>query len=386
MKRTNAIVVMLAVLTPLVSGPSTAQNSENYIVLRVNNRIATLVDYQLRRDDRLRALAASDTPPEQREVILERLGESVMGDLVEELLLLSRADQLGITAPSGAVDDQIAAARQRSGAETDAEFELALARAGMTREDLRQQIENNVTIRQVINREILGQLEITEEDLRRYYFEHAEEFTRPERRRVREFVLAEDGGSLEELRAAGNRVRAAITAGTDPVEAVDAEPLAGGWFDLGLVTREDLDPDLSQAAWSLEVGQLSEPMEARGGLHVVQVTEIQPAELQDFVEVREQIGAREQQRLFTENYQEYMEDLRRDSYVRLNELPEDAQDFDLATSAQRITLTDLGAGDYGADEPEASDQPAEDETVAGESESPQAPLGESPAENGTDAP
>ena len=359
--REKAIAATLfLVLAAALPAVAPAQQVENGIVLRVNNRIATLVDYQLLRDDRLRALAASDIDPEQREQYMESLGANILGDMVEEMLLLSRADQLGITAPRSAVEQEMAAARQRSGATTEAEFELALTRAGMTREDLQEQIETNVTIRQVINREIYGQLDLTEEDLRRYYFEHAEEFTQPERRRIREFVLAEGVGTTEELRAAAERVRGAIAAGADPAEAVAAEPLAGAWIDIGLVSRDHLDPSLASAAWDLQAGEMSPPVEARGGLHVLQVTEVVPAELIDFDQVREEIGAREQQRLFSEEYRDYMEDLRRDSYVQVNVLPEDAQGFDLETSASRMTLTDLTAADSYAQEAVDDDAPVDE--------------------------
>lgn len=389
MTSTRTALVCSALAWAAVAGvPGAAQEVENHVVLRVNNRIMTLVDYQLRRDDRLRALAAADISPDQREAYLEGLGETIMGDMVEEMLLLSRADQLGITASRNAVEQEMNVARQRAGVTTEADFDLALARAGMTREDLQQQIENNVVIQQVIGREILGQIEITEEDLRRYYFEHAEEFSQPERRRVREVVLAEDAGSPQELRQAAERIRSAIAGGTEPHEAVAAEPLAGDWIDVGLVARDDLAADLADAAWSLEEGQLSAPIEARGGLHVLQVTEVVPAQMVEFDSVREQVGQTLQQQRFSDSYRDYMEDLRRDSYVQLNELPEDAQDFDLEASAKRMTLTDLTSEGLVADpgEPVAEAEGAAeggDEEIAGDE-----PLGTdaAPDEAGDEAP
>ena len=355
MKLTKLIIYNTLLSTTLCSLLA-AQAVDNYIVVRVNNRIATLVDYQLQRDDRLRALAAADVPPDRREQILEELGESVMSDLVEELLMLSRADQLGLSAARGAVDQEMAAARERAGARTDEEFQNALARAGMDEEDLRKQIENNVIVRQVISREVVGQIEITEEDLRRYYFEHAEEFTLPERRRVREFVLADTLGSADERLEAAVRIQEGIAAGEDPVETVTAEPLAGNWIDLGWLEREDLESALSEAVWGLSVSEVGDPIEGRGGLHVLQVLEIAPPELMDFQQVREQIGDREQQRIFAENYDEYVDDLRRDSYVQINQLPEDASGFDLEASAQRVTLSDFEAPDGVEDSEEGTPQ------------------------------
>ncbi len=320
-----------------------AQGVENYIVVRVNNRIATLVDYQLRRDDRLRAMAAADIEPTRRAELLDGMGEQVLSDIVEELLLLSRADQLGITVAQALVDQELAAARERAGVRTDEEFRIALARAGMDEEDLRSQITTNLTVRQVISREVLARFELTEEDLRRYYFANADEFTRPERRRVREFVLAEDGGSADELTAAAATVLTAIRSGQNASDAVAAEPLAGSLLEIGWVEYDDLEGPLADAVWMIAEGGWSEPISARGGLHVLQVEEIAPPEMVDFDEVRGQIGASEQNRLFNENYGEYVEDLRRDSFVKVVQLPEDAAGFDVdaATSASRVTLTDL---------------------------------------------
>ncbi len=360
MRSTRKTFLTLAVMAvAMVAGLSVlvAETVDNHIVVRVNNRIATLVDYQLQRDDRLRAMAAADIPPDQRDQILDTLGESVMADLVEELLMLSRADQLGISAPRAAVDQEMAAARGRAGASTDDEFQVALARAGMNEEDLRSQIENNLIVRQVISREVVGQIEITEEDLRRYYFENADEFTVAERRKVREFVLSDTAGTAEERSQAATRIQEAIAGGADPVTTVAEEPLAGAWFELGWVERSDLEVILADAAWGLTEGQISHPVEGRGGLHVLQVLEVTAPELIDFQDVREQIGAREQQRIFAENYDGYVDDLRRDSYVQINEMPDDAKDFDIEASAQRVTLNDLEVADDLAGE--ASSEEAE---------------------------
>ena len=78
----------------LASPPTSAQSYE--IVLRVNERIATTYDYQKRREPRIFAvIRASEMSQEAQQEYLANLGVTTMSDLFQELLLLSRADQLG---------------------------------------------------------------------------------------------------------------------------------------------------------------------------------------------------------------------------------------------------------------------------------------------------
>ena len=61
----------------------------------------------------------------------------------------------------------------------------------MTLDDLADQMRRNLLIRAVMGREVQQKIELEEEDLRRYYRDHPDEFSRPRRLQVREVVVTE---------------------------------------------------------------------------------------------------------------------------------------------------------------------------------------------------
>ncbi len=64
-----------------------------------------------------------------------------MRDLFEELLVLSRADQLEITVTANEVTEAINRMRKGNQLEDDEQFRAALAQSGLTPEMLRAQFE-----------------------------------------------------------------------------------------------------------------------------------------------------------------------------------------------------------------------------------------------------
>jgi len=59
---------------------------------------------------------------------------------------------------------------------------------------------------------------------------------------------------------------------------------------LGSFGRGVMDPAFEDAAFSLEVGEVSEPVRSSFGLHLIKVTGVQPAEVRGFDEVREALS------------------------------------------------------------------------------------------------
>lgn len=327
-----------ALLLPLAL-PAQQPAEVNRIVLRVNDRILTLLDYEMRKTDRIQILQSADIPPEERQELLAGVGRGVLEAAFGEMLLLSQADRLGIEPSSGAVDEAIARVKQQFGLETEQDFQAALASSGMTMEALRTQYRSSLAMQEVLGREVRGRVAIGEEDLRRYYQSHPEEFEVPVRRRVRELVVL-DSSSLDgaERRELAEDLAARIEAGElseAEVERQSEQGLVTEWIDLGWVQPGDLDPQLERAMESLGANEVSEPVPARGGLHLVQVVELKDKELLDFSAVEEQIRAREFGRRYDEELDEYMQELQVASFI-VSKPPPEAADFQVTEQRRRV--------------------------------------------------
>lgn len=325
----TACLLLAAALLP-AAAPLPAEDL-NRIVLRVNDRIATLRDFEKRRADTLEELLRRENDPAERAVITREIGEIVFSEMFQDLLLESRADQLAIAANQAQLDAEIARIKKSNNFETDEQFRQALAQSGLTEEMLRRNLANSLRIRAVMSQEVGSRITLKEEDLRRYYRKNQEEFRLPEQRLLVEVVVLDQGGlpTAEERAELAARIRAEVAGGKAIEEVVKAHAESGvtsQLVDLGWVSPGDLDPKLEEAAWKLAPGMLSEPVDGRGGLHLLLVKEKRESRIPAFAEVAQQIDVKEQNRLYREEMKKYMTELEQKSLI-VAKPPADAQGF-----------------------------------------------------------
>lgn len=302
----------------------------NKILLRVNSRIATLEDYERTLQDRRRAILAAEMEPAERQEQLEESGRMVFRDLYEELLLLSRADQMGLQVSEAELDQSVQQTRQRMGLDSQEEFLQALEASGMTEAVLRDRLRKNMLVQQVVGREVQSRIQLEEEELRRVYRQRPELFRVPEALRIQEIIILSDAVPQPgERQAVAREILAELAEGASLAEVAAARSETGqttGVLDLGWVERGDLASELETAAWELEAGSFSEPVEARGGLHLLQVSERRPEALRPFEEVRDRLGMWEMERRMAEEMPRYLEELASRSWVVMR-VPPEAEGF-----------------------------------------------------------
>ncbi|MGB5390185.1 MAG: peptidyl-prolyl cis-trans isomerase [Thermoanaerobaculia bacterium] len=363
----------------LLAGVSLGSAEVNEIVLRVNDRIATTYDYNSERLERFQAIQQAESlTEEKKQELLAVLGETVMKDLFEQLLMLSRADQLKIQISPSEIDEAVERTKQNFGIQNQAEFKAALEASGMTEERLRGRLEKTLLTQRVMGQEVYSRVSVDEEDLRRYYQSHADEFQVPQRLSLREVVVLESSGlNDDDLALLAEEIRQQLSTGRDIEEVVAPyleEGVSSGVVDLGWVEVGDLNQDLEEAVWGLEAGGVSPAVEARGGLHILVVAEREEARLLEFLEVQDQIRSIEQGRLMQDEMAKYIEELKKNSYVVANPPPE-AAGFraSLATSLpselDAFREVEPGLGDSlplqspAATPSEGSDEPPTESTV-----------------------
>ena len=317
----------LALAAALVAASPAPAEEINRIVLRVNDRIVTLHEYETRRAARVRAIeAASELDAEQKRTLTREAGRSTLRELFEEVLVLSRAQQMRLVAEPAEVDRAVESAQRRFGIPDDAEFAQALAASGSSLEEFRARMARQLLLNQVAQREVAPKVKIDDEEIARYWREHPEEFTRPERRRVAEAVVREESAKpAAERRQLASRIRDAVVAGGSIADLVAEQGLADEVLvlDHGWILRGELEPTLDAAVWELDAGGVAGPVDGRGGLHVVHLLEIEPASVRPLEEVREAITEKLRDEEFVELSAEMVDQLSRTALIVEN-VPPDA--------------------------------------------------------------
>jgi peptidyl-prolyl cis-trans isomerase D len=153
-------------------------------------------------------------------------------------------------------------------------------------------------------------LQIGDDQLRKIYNEHKDQFRTPERVKARHILLMTQGKSKEEaekIKAKAEDLLKKIRAGGDfdaLAKQFSEDPgskVKGG--DLGWVTRGQMVKNFETACFTQKVGEVGNLVSTEYGYHIVQVMEKQEAHLQTFDEVKVQLEAEAKKSILNDRVQ-----------------------------------------------------------------------------------
>ncbi len=129
----------------------------------------------------------------------------------------------------------------------------------------------------------------SDEDAKKFYDEHPEQFTQPERVHVRHILVSDDVTSADTLA----KVQADLKAGVSFDEAAKSLslcPSAAQGGDLGEVSKGQMVPEFEAAAFALKnPGDLSEPVKTQFGWHIIKLEGRTPSSVEPFDAVKPQV-------------------------------------------------------------------------------------------------
>ena len=325
------------------------------ILVKVNGDIVTQTQFELRQIDAIRARGVQPRTDAEVLRMLEEVTPQVVGQAVDELLLLQRGRELGYALTDEALDGIIAELKEENDITTDEQFAEALASEGMTLEGLREMMERQMLIGQVQQVEVMSRVTLTDVEAREYYDGNLEEFTDPPTVTMREILIRAApgvGGALnaaadDATREAAEAARQRVVAGADFVDVVaevsDAASKANGGL-IGPLDITAVSENLTEMLAELEVGDISEPIRTPLGYQVIKLegrTEPTPTPFED---VRETIGDSIFNARRAAEYSRYIADLRDEADIewkddRLREA------YDQFAAARDELLRQTGATD-----------------------------------------
>ena len=269
------LAVLLAVPAALAAEPTLVEG----IVVRVNDRILTTTD-MLQRIKEQEAETGKPVPPAAYPRVIQ--------DAADELCLLERAKELKIEVSSDEVDSSVKALEEQNNITDEKTFEKMLENTGITMQQLRDRLRQTLLIQRVLAQEV-GNLPVTEEELRSRYEKDKDQFMIPERVHLQHvvFSIGPEGQNKDERMSEAERLVAAARSGSDFLKLVDEQVKAGtaAGGDLGTLALTDLRAEIRAVVEKLKPGQISEPFESGAGIHVVKLVEHFDAEPKPFKDV-----------------------------------------------------------------------------------------------------
>jgi peptidyl-prolyl cis-trans isomerase SurA len=157
------------------------------IVARVNSQIITRSEF-LRSKDQLKDDVKQQDPTNADKVFSVR-ERDILRDLIDQQLLLEKGKDLGVTGDTELIKrlDQM---RKDMKLETMEDLEKAATAQGISYEDFKQNMRNQIVTQKVIGDEVGSHLSIPTEEQQKFYDEHKNEMAQPETIRLSEILIA----------------------------------------------------------------------------------------------------------------------------------------------------------------------------------------------------
>ena len=283
------------------------------ILVRVNDRIVTVNDFKIRLQQELGQVSPVPQGEELRDYT-----EGLFQTMIDEMLMLERAEDKRIVVDEKAVDNAIDGLREQNDLMDDAAWEAALVSSGMSLDALRERYRQSILLSRAVQSEIRP-TEITQEEVRAIYEKDKDLFKVPAKVVLEQlfFPVAENGSDEAEVMRVARGLITRVSEGSD----LQAEATLAGVEvqELGEIPVADLRADLRQALTGVPDGGFTEPLATVGGIQVIHIVKRIPAGYQPLDEVEEDIKRRMSAQSYQKQTREFVEGLREDYLVVIDQ-------------------------------------------------------------------
>jgi parvulin-like peptidyl-prolyl isomerase len=316
-----ALALALSLTLPsatVLLAPVRAAELVNGIAALVGNSVITYeqVERFIARAVELFRVQYAAQPDVLRDRILEARRRGVE-TLVERRLILQDFEDLKVNLPESIIEDNIEAEiRQRFGDRPT--LIRTLQEQGVTTESFRRDIRDQFIEAVMRNRNVPRDILISPGRIERYYRENEEQFRIADQVRLRMIVLDKSRNPVDALRL-GREIIAKLDEGAEFAEMAavyseGSQAREGGLW--GWVDRKVLREDLAEIAFSLPSGQRSDLIEKAEAVYLMLVEENRPAFLKPIDEVRDEIERTLVTTERTRLQKDWIERLRKKTFVR----------------------------------------------------------------------
>jgi peptidyl-prolyl cis-trans isomerase SurA len=298
-----AVVLMLAAIAP--ARPEVV----NRIVATIDGEPVTLFELDSFTDQARRRVGGGDPRSAEPRAMLD--------DLILEKIVKKQVEAQGISANDRQIDAYIGSIRERNEL-TEAQLREVLSGQGLTWEQYREQIRNDIERAGLINKEIREKVNVSPEEVERYYQAHLDEYKTPARVSVRLISLLVPAGAPAEHKAAirteAESVREQAAGGKDFAALAKAHsqgPGAAEGGDLGEIAHGQMQAEFEEAAFTVKAGEVSHVIETSTGYHIIKVEKRVGESHQPLDEVADAIREKLYNEAIEERYERWLrQDLR----------------------------------------------------------------------------
>ena len=259
----------------------------------------------------------------QLDAFMGQFGPRILDQLIDGELLFQAAEKGGYAAAKEDIDGAFA---ELSGRYDDPkEFQAEMEKRGFTESTLRANISKQLSIQKYIQETIVPQAVVPEDAVRQAYDQNPQNFTSQEEVKASHILINSAEADPQEkkdeaLKRAREIAAKANADGADFAELArtySEGPSAPSGGDLGFFGRNRMVKPFEEAAFSMKVNEVSDPVLTQFGYHIIKVTDRKESSTVSFEEVKEKLGEDLKNRMINEMVGQNLSRLREEASIEI---------------------------------------------------------------------
>src|SRR5579872_1567554 len=296
------VVLIAAVALPLASCQHATPDN---VAATVNGRAISYADL----DKQFQAqFMSSNERPSDDQMMIQKL--EVLRTLVDNEIMLQRAEKLGLMATDADVESKFA---ELKAPYTQEEFQKQLAARKMSVDDMKAQLKRDLSVTKLFNKEITSHISISDKDVTDFYNANKSSFNFPEPqihlaqilvtatpdpnvRNLRNDKAQNDDQARKKIEMLAERMHQGEDFGMLAQNFSEDPPSAPNGGDLGFVPEsafERADPEIRRVIQAASPGQITPVVKTPEGYRIFKIYSKEPAGQRELTDPRVQQNIRE---------------------------------------------------------------------------------------------
>ena len=261
--------------------------------VKVNGQIIPEDAIQFELQRLVQFYSQNGVPEAQIKEQLPQLVERATDQAVGTKLLMEEAAKRNVEVSEEDIEEQLGKVVEQVGG-VDA-FKKALEQQKIDEVAFREQLKEGRRVDSLIQEAVKAVCDPTEDDLKKYYDEHKEDFQKSERVLAQHILVSPDGTEASSKDAAHQKIsdiKDRVTGGADFSDEAAAHSMCPsgkeggslGWFARGMMV-----PEFDEAVFDMNVGDVSDVVETQFGFHLIHKTDHEASSEASYEDSREKV-------------------------------------------------------------------------------------------------
>lgn len=320
---TAACSIPVLILCLFLTLSAEARELVDRIVAVVNDDVILLSELNSTMKPYLKKIADTRYPPEKKEQIIYKIREDILDKLINEKLTDQQVKKYGLTVSDQEVDSAIERMKQANRL-TDETFRQAIRDQGMSMEEYREHMREQITRADLLNIEVKSKIVVTEEDIKTCYLKDSDKYCDKRKYHLRTILMKVPPGAAreerKEIREQMVAIREKLVQGHDFAEMAKkyAEPSiakSGGY--LGAFDSDTMASKIKNVVLDLKAGEFTPILETDRGFQILCVDKIEIIPKKALEEVSDEIGQLLYKEILDQKFSSWLENLKKQSHIKI---------------------------------------------------------------------